>query len=105
MNLKLMWGLLLAGFIGVNIYAFSSAGVGDFQVYLSNLGPWGTLATVDLVLALLIGIFWMWSDAKSRNINPLPYVVLTLLTGSIGLLLYLVRFAPIRQTDKPVPAE
>lgn len=105
MNLKLMWGLLLAGFIGVNIYAFSTASVGDFQIYLSNLGPWGTLATVDLVLALIIGIFWMWSDAKKRNVNPVPYVVLTLLTGSIGLLLYLVRFAPTKQTDQPVPAE
>ena len=34
----------------------------------------------------------MWRDARAKGVNPLPYVVITLLTGSLGILLYLARF-------------
>ncbi|UTW56549.1 hypothetical protein [Kordiimonas sp. SCSIO 12610] len=105
MNSKLIWTVLLIGFAGVNIYAFTTATSGDFMHYLSNLGPWGILASVDLVLALFIGIAWMWQDAKNKGINPLPYTVLTLLTGSIGLLVYLVRFGADTNPAHTVAAE
>lgn len=46
---------------------------------------------VDLVIALTLFLLWMWPDAKQRGISPVPYLVITLLLGSFGPLLYLFR--------------
>ena len=52
--------------------------------------PWISQVTVDLVLALSMFCIWMWSDARGRGKNPVPWVIATLLTGSIGALTYLL---------------
>jgi hypothetical protein len=44
----------------------------------------------DLVIALTLVMTWMWRDAKGRGRNPLPWIVLTLVAGSFGPLLYFV---------------
>jgi hypothetical protein len=49
---------------------------------------------MDLVIALTLILVWMWHDAKARGRNIWPWIVLTLLAGSFGPLLYL-------QTRKP----
>lgn len=46
---------------------------------------------VDLCIALTIVMVWMVKDARAHGINPAPYVVLTVCTGSIGPILYLIR--------------
>ena len=46
---------------------------------------------VDLVIALGFVLIWMWQDAKERGIAVWPYVLVTLLAGSFGPLLYFVR--------------
>jgi hypothetical protein len=68
---------------------------------LRHLGPWGLLASLELLIALVIGVNWMWLDAKAKGVAPLPYAALTMMTGSLGLLLYLVRHdgAPRRQAQ------
>jgi hypothetical protein len=33
----------------------------------------------------------MWRDARANGVAPLPYALVTLGTGSFGLLLYLIR--------------
>ena len=45
---------------------------------------------VDLVIALSLLLFWMWRDARATGRNPWPWLALTLATGSIGALLYLI---------------
>jgi hypothetical protein len=105
MNTKIIWSILLIGFLGVNGYALLTAESGDFARYLSNLGPWGILASVDLILALTIAVSWMWADARKKGINPIPYTILTVCTGSVGLLLYLVRFTGNRSAKQTSPAE
>jgi len=45
----------------------------------------------DLITACSIALVFLWMDARRVGINPLPYVVLTAVTGSIGLLAYAVR--------------
>ena len=47
---------------------------------------------VDLVIALSLFMIWMWHDAKRTGRNPVPWVLLTLATGSIGPLIYLIRY-------------
>lgn len=91
MKMKVFWGTLLIGFAVLNVYAFVAGDLAGLVDYLTSLGPWGTLATVDLLIALVIGISWMWRDARARGIAPLPYALLTMATGSLGLLAYLAR--------------
>lgn len=92
--MKIVWIALLAGFAALNIYAFVAGDLAGLVNYLTTLGPWATLGIVDLLIALFIGMAWMWRDANVRGISPLPYVLLALATGSIGLLVYLVRYWP-----------
>jgi predicted tellurium resistance membrane protein TerC len=92
--MKIIWIVLLAGFAAINIYAFMAGDLAGLVNYLTTLGPWATLGIVDLLIALFIGMAWMWRDAQGRGISPMPYLLLTLATGSIGLLVYLVRYSP-----------
>lgn len=91
MGTKLLWWMLFVSFGSMNVYAVYAAGLNGLAYYLRGLGPWGIVATADLVTALFIGIVWMWRDARTRGLAPLPYALLTLGTGSLGLLLYLIR--------------
>lgn len=100
--MKAIWIFLLAGFAALNVYALERGSWDGLMAYLGSLGPWGTLATVDLLIALFIAVVFMAQDAAAKKINPLPYVVLTLLTGSLGLLVYLVRFwKPVTPFRRP----
>ena len=90
--MKTVWIALLGGFAALNVYAITAGDWAGLVDYLGNLGPWGTLGTVDLLIGLSMAVAFMWRDARSKGINPIPYAVLTVLTGSIGVLVYLVRF-------------
>ncbi len=50
------------------------------------------LATVDLVVALVIGMVFVVRHAGRRGFDARPFLLLTLLTGCLGLLGYLARF-------------
>jgi hypothetical protein len=50
----------------------------------------GAQVFVDLVIALGLFLVWMWRDAKAAGRNPWPWLVLTLVAGSIGPLIYLL---------------
>ena len=54
----------------------------------------------DLVIVCALAIIWMVVDARARNANPWPFVVITLLAGSFGPLLYLI----VRERSVPVEA-
>ena len=82
--------IVLVDFTVLSLFAVYQLGVvGLLETMTANIG---TIAlTVDLTIALsLIGV-WMWNDARDRGISPLPYLGLTLITGSVGPLLYLLR--------------
>lgn len=53
---------------------------------------------IDLIIALLLVMVWMWRDAKQKERNIWPWLVLTLIAGSFGPLLYLI-------TDQMKPSE
>jgi hypothetical protein len=52
---------------------------------------------LDLVIALSFAIGWMRADARRRGIAIWPYVIATVLLGSIGILAYCVRRGVIRR--------
>ncbi|MAZ88607.1 MAG: hypothetical protein CL693_13285 [Cellvibrionaceae bacterium] len=68
----------------VEIFTFQQQGIAGWQVM------------ADLVVALLLVLFWMVPDARKKGRNPWPWVALTLTAGSIGPLLYLA-MAPTAQ--------
>lgn len=91
MNLKLI-GLVfvLADFVALTAYAVYHYGfLAFFDLHAASAIQ--IQIFVDLIIALTFVMAWMWRDARARGISPVPFVVLTLLLGSIGPLLYLIR--------------
>lgn len=72
--------------------------VGYIGIFTSSLTNWGTAQVFgDLVVASVLIMVWMVSDARARGLNAWPFVLVTLLAGSFGVLFYLLR----RGVDKP----
>jgi len=84
-------GLVLADF--ATLTAWAAYKVPNPLDWLAAIGasPITILIAVDLVIALALVVAVMWKDARARGINPVPFAALTLLTGSIGPLAYLIR--------------
>lgn len=90
--MKTVWITLFTAFSLVNVYAFTAGDqFSGLWLFLKNLGPWGILTVVDLLIAISVALYFLIGDARSASIKPLPYVLLTLCTGSLGLLLYLIQ--------------
>ena len=81
--------LTLLAFLGLTGYVLVTYGVvGWIPPVLEN---WATrLVTIDLCLSLLIACGFMIQDARTRRLNPWPFVVIAILTGAAGPLAYLV---------------
>jgi hypothetical protein len=74
-------------------------------VALWQHGYWGIIAPhfqsfgggqvlADLVIALTLVMVWMWHDAGAVGRNPWPWIVATLVVGSLSPLLYLLTRKP-----------
>ncbi len=70
------WPLMVHGYFGF------------FPAAMAN--PASIQVLADLVIACSLIMLWMVRDARSRGLNPWPFVVLTLLLGSFGPLTYLL---------------
>lgn len=64
------------GFIGIFEEAMKSPG--SMQIF------------VDLFIALCFALGWVWYDTKKTNRSFLPWLIITLIAGSYGPLLYLL---------------
>jgi hypothetical protein len=103
MNAKQIgFGVVLADFLALTAYTFYQHGyLGFYALVTANAATVQLLA--DAVIALSLITLWMWRDARARGVSVFPYVVVTLVLGSIGPLLYLVRRAGDEQVH-PVRA-
>ena len=90
-RMRATWLTLLIAFAALNAWALASAGWDGLVTYFTTMGPIDLVAAVDLILALLVGIVLVVRNAHQRSISSGPYVLLTVLTGSLGLLGYLAR--------------
>ncbi len=80
-------GLLILGVISV--LALAEGGLAGFLVGITH--SWATVQIyVDLVIAIVFLIVWMWRDANKKGLNPWPWIVLALVIGSFSPLIYLI---------------
>jgi hypothetical protein len=80
----------LIGFGALNVYAVVSAGLAGLGTAVVGVNAWSAVLVTDLAIALAMVCVWVYRDAKRRGKSPAPYIALTLATGSIGPLLYLL---------------
>lgn len=74
------------------VTAFALWEVGYVGIFTASLANWGTAQVLcDLVVTSLLAMMWMVNDARSRGLNAWPFVLVTLLAGSFGPLLYLLK--------------
>jgi membrane protein implicated in regulation of membrane protease activity len=81
--------VLFADFVGFTAYAVYQHGAMEFANLLFS-NAIGVQVALDLVIALSLVLVWLVRDARERGVSATPYVLLTLVAGSIGPLLYLI---------------
>jgi hypothetical protein len=84
-------GILRIGFTGFTAYVVATVGLSPAIDLTTGENLWGLQVSVDLVISLCIALAWVWRDARERGHNPVPYILLSLVGGSIGPLAYVVR--------------
>ncbi|GAB4431778.1 MAG: hypothetical protein Kow0031_13000 [Anaerolineae bacterium] len=87
---------LSALFFGFSLVAvFTEGPTGFWPEHTRNL--WGNQIWFDLLLAVGVGWYFLVPPAKSVGMRPLPWLVLVVCTGSIGLLAMLARLLYLQE--------
>ena len=82
--------LVLIAFSALSGYALLR--VGYIGIFRSSFTDWGTIQVLcDLIITCSLAMLWMLDDAHRRGLNAWPFVIVTVLAGSFGPLLYLLR--------------
>ncbi|MGH7336353.1 MAG: DUF2834 domain-containing protein [Myxococcota bacterium] len=86
-----MKAVLFAIFLLFGAYSlYAIYEVGYFGIIAAVASPGGLQVAFDLVVACLLISWWMVMDARANGRNPWPYLLITLVGGSFGPLLYLL---------------
>lgn len=81
--------IVLAGFGVLTTLALMDVGyLGIIRPHFQSWG--GAQVLTDLVIMCVLGCIWMRHDAKERGLSAWPFILITLVAGSFGPLLYLV---------------
>ncbi len=93
MHLRFIARVLLVPFVGLTLYTLYDVGVlAVFEHQLASSGGWHVFA--DLSIALTLLMVWMVPDARRTGRNPYLYVIITLIAGAFGPLLYFALSKP-----------
>lgn len=85
--------LLLMPFSALSVMALWQHGyVGIFQHQFANSAGWQVLA--DLCLSATVALFALHADARASGRAPWPWILATLLLGSLALLAYYATARP-----------
>jgi uncharacterized oligopeptide transporter (OPT) family protein len=96
--------LVVIALFGV-LSALALMDVGYFGILAPHFQTWGGAQVfVDLVILAVLACGWMVVDARGRGINAWPFVIATALTGSFGVLFYLVLREVRSGASAPAPA-
>ncbi len=99
MNRKTLAIVLLVPFTALTAYAVWQVGyIGIFDYHRHSPAGWQVFA--DLVVALILVLSWMISDARRQGRLVWGWIAATLALGSIGPLLYLAT-GKRRSPDEP----
>ena len=80
---------LLIPFCVLTAYAVQQVGYwGIVEYHFPSPAGWQVIT--DLVIAIVLIMFWMVKDARKHGRNVIPYLLVCVFLGSIGPLLYLV---------------
>lgn len=96
---KMILAFLTVDFAMVHVWALAESGLSGFFTFLSELPPWGVVLGVDLVIALVMVLSWMFADAKKTGRGLMPFALVTMVSGSFGPLLY-----QLLRKDEEAPA-
>lgn len=89
MSARLLILIVVIGLFGV-LSTFAMLDVGYFGIIEPHFQTWGGAQVfMDLVILAILGCVWMVADGRTSGVNPWPFVVLTLVAGSFGVLFYL----------------
>lgn len=99
----LLWGM----FVGFSLYStWVLWEVGYFGIWQAGLVSAGSLQILlDLVVCCVLIASWMIKDARSRGLNPYPWVIATLFMGSISPLAYLLAREYSARKPRPVSSQ
>ena len=80
---------VLVPFVAYSLWVVAGFGYTGFLA-LAWREPWAMQMLLDLVIACSFGLGWLFADARKHSITTWPFVVATVLLGSVGLLGYVV---------------
>jgi len=81
--------VLVVPFVLLTLYTIHKVGyLGIFEYQF--LSPAGWQVGADLVIACMLLLSWIIPEAKRKGRNPWPFVLITVVLGSIGPLLYIL---------------
>jgi hypothetical protein len=90
MSARLLLLIVVIALFGA-LSAVALMDVGYLGIIAPHFQSWGAgQVFADLVILAVLGCAWMVDDGRARGINPWPYVIVTVFTGSFGILFYLV---------------
>ncbi len=84
---------VMGDFVCLTVYAMFTEGYFAFigvAIDFAGSHIWGAQILADFLIALTIALGWCVADARRRDLNYWPFVVLTLTLGAIGPLAYLI---------------
>ena len=104
MSARLLLLIVVIGLFGA-LSALALMDVGYLGIIEPHFQTWGGgQVFADLVILALLSCVWMVADGRARGINPWPFVIVTLVAGSFGILVDLVMREVRSGASKPVSA-
>jgi hypothetical protein len=104
MPTRLLLLIVVIGLFGV-LSALALMDVGYWGIIAPHFQSWGAgQVFADLVILAVLACVWMVVDGRARGINAWPFVIVTLLAGSFGVLFYLVLREVRSGASRSIPA-